>query len=147
MSSVHLLASPADRLILTINCPQLTPAQTFDCFTVPDLLALWWSPQAELEPHLSGSYHLFWAGQNWHLRGTYREFVRGERLAFSWQWDHEADVPVRSVEIAFMPQDSGTQLKLTHGFYTPDDAEEKQGHLDGWRYFLPLLSVLELSRE
>jgi uncharacterized protein YndB with AHSA1/START domain len=147
MPIVQMLASDPDRLVVTINCPQLTPAQVFDCFVIPDLLALWWPPQAEIEPRVGGAYHLAWPGQNWHLRGTYTAFARGEWLAFTWQWDHEAEIPVRAVEIEFMAQGDGTLLKLTHGFYSPEDSEEKQGHLDGWLYFLPLLSVLELSPE
>ena len=89
MPVLQQLASDPDRLVVAIHCPQLTPAQVFDCFVIPDLLALWWPPQAEIEPRVGGSYHLFWAGQDWHLRGYYTAFARGVLCYGRWMRDTE----------------------------------------------------------
>jgi uncharacterized protein YndB with AHSA1/START domain len=123
--------------------PNLSTSELFDGFTVPELLARWWSPAAEIEPYVGGAYHLAWNQMNWHLRGSYTEFVPGERLAFTWHWDHEPDKPARLVEIDFIPGDFGASLKLTHSVYAPDDTAERQEHLEGWLYFLEQLEKIK----
>jgi len=139
MYAPRQVTSEFDRLMITAEFPHLTPAQLFDHFTVPELLAHWWAPQAEVDGRVGGAYHFIWLDMDYHLRGTYGEFKPGERLAFTWHWDHEPDSPVRHVEVEFMALGDGSRLRLTHGFYTPEDAQERMGHLDGWMYFLPLL--------
>lgn len=143
MPTVHQLASNADQLIVAAEYPDLSPLQLFDGFTVPELLAQWWAPEAAIEPYAGGHYHLAWSQMNWHLRGSYTEFVPGERLAFTWHWDHEPEKPARLVEIDFAPSDAGSALRLKHGMYAPDDLEERQSHLDGWLFFLEQLGNLE----
>jgi uncharacterized protein YndB with AHSA1/START domain len=140
--SVQILPSESDRLIVQAQFAHLTPEEVFDAFTTPALLARWWSPEAEVEAGVGGAYHLLWAQQNWHLRGSYVEFTPGKRLAFTWHWDHEPDVPARMVEIDLSPDGRGTALTLIHGYYAAGDADERQGHADGWAYFLEQLGQL-----
>jgi uncharacterized protein YndB with AHSA1/START domain len=78
----------------------------------------------------------------WNLRGTYSAVELGQRLAFTWKWDHEPNTPMRDVEVIFEPVgDVGTQVTVTHGTYTNSskDQEERDGHLEGWIYFLKRL--------
>jgi uncharacterized protein YndB with AHSA1/START domain len=35
---------------------------------------------------------LAWPAQGWRLRGRYLEVRPATRLAFTWTWDHDADV-------------------------------------------------------
>jgi uncharacterized protein YndB with AHSA1/START domain len=142
MTRIHPIPSEFDRVIVHAHFPNLSPEQTFDAFTTPDGLTRWWSPGAEVDARVGGAYHLTWTQQNWHLRGIYVEFVRGERLVFTWRWDHEPETPARMVEIDFVPESSGTNITLTHGFYAAGDADERQGHIDGWLYFLGKLGGL-----
>jgi uncharacterized protein YndB with AHSA1/START domain len=142
VTEIHPIPSDADRLIVHAHFANLSPEQVFDAFTRPDLLTRWWSPQAEVDARVGGAYHLIWAQQNWHLRGSYVEFARGKRLVFTWHWDHEPEVPARMVEIEIAPDGSSTSIILTHGFYAAGDNDERQGHLDGWTYFLEQLGNL-----
>ncbi|MEP7293799.1 MAG: SRPBCC domain-containing protein [Chloroflexota bacterium] len=143
--SVVQQPSDSDRVIVTAEYPQLSPARLFQCFVDPAVLALWWAPAGASDPRVGGAYHLWWERMQWHLRGTYREFMPGQRLVFSWKWDHEPEVPERTVAVDFAAGEDGqgAQLTLTHGFYTADDGEERTGHIDGWLYFLPLINGVD----
>ena len=154
-STVEQLESSADRVIplgcseaiVAADYPQFTPERLFAAFIQADLLTQWWSPTAETDPRLGGTYHVWWDRLGKHLRGTYREFEPGQRLVFSWKWDEEPQTPERVVEIDFLPAHGGTKLTLTHGFYedTEAGAEERRGHLEGWLYFLPMIDKLSAS--
>ncbi len=141
-ATLQLMPSDADRMIVQAEFPDLSPEQVFDAFTTPALLLRWWPPVAEVDPGVGGSYHVHWTKQNIHLRGGYVEFARGKRLVFTWNWDHEPGTPARIVEIDLKPNGEGTLLLLTHGFYADGDAEERQGHIDGWLYYLDRLGAL-----
>lgn len=134
--------SAPDRVIIAAHYPQFTPQRLFDAFTQADLLTRWWSPAAETEPRLNGAYHVWWEKLGKSLRGTYREFESGKRLTFTWKWDEDPEMPERTVTIDFAPDAAGgARLTLTHGFYGEGatEAEDRQGHIEGWLYFLPQL--------
>ncbi len=117
------------------------PIELFRWWVEPERLTQWWPPTAEGEARLGGAYHLAWPRRDWHLRGTYTVWEPGRALAFTWAWDHEPDRPARTVTLTFASRPGGTNLTLTHGPYTdsPDDQTDRQGHIAGWRQFLPQL--------
>ena len=133
-----------DRLTIAANFPQFSPDVLFEYWTKPNLMCQWWPQQAEIDPREGGAYHFSWPQMGWSLRGRYVKFNIGRSLSFTWKWAHEASPP-RQVEILFdaLP-DGGTQITLTHGFYTDsaEDQEERQGHLEGWTHFLGRLQQL-----
>ena len=134
--------SEPDLLILTSFYPDVSPQQLFAYWTQPELLQQWWPTKAEVDVRPGGVYCLSWPAMEWNLRGTYSVVQAGQRLAFTWKWDHEPDTPMRTVEVTFEPVgDVGTQVTVTHGNYTNDskDQEERDGHLEGWIYFLKRL--------
>lgn len=139
MTTVRQLGSNADRVRIAAEYPHLSALRVFDCFTVPELMALWWAPESEMDARPGGEYHLAWNAMNWHLYGSYSEVVPGSRLAFTWQWNYEQHKPVRYVDITFTPEAYGSSLLLTHGIYAPDDSDERQEHIEGWLHFLALL--------
>jgi uncharacterized protein YndB with AHSA1/START domain len=138
------LPSEYDRLMMLATFPHVIPETLFDYWITPELICRWWPPVAEIEPREGGEYHLSWPKMNWNLRGRYTTFERGKALAFSWKWDH-ISAPARQVTIDFeaLPN-GGTQIILTHGFYTSsaEDQEERNGHLEGWTHFLGELQQL-----
>lgn len=142
--------SPPDALVVVADVPTCAPDDLFAYWTRPELLRRWWPPVATVEPRVGGAYHLAWPDRDWHLRGTFTTFAPGAALAFSWRWDHDpAGHPVRRVGIVFAPLgERGTRLTLTHGQYTtsPEDREERRGHLEGWRFFLPRLQQVSARR-
>lgn len=77
----------------------------------------------------------------WTMRGTYTE-IGADTVGFTWSWDHEPDAPARSVRVTTATENDHTLVTITHGDYGPDDAGERQGHIDGWTYFLPRLAAL-----
>lgn len=130
--------SPKDRVIIVAEYPKQDPEALFDFWIVPDLLKKWWPPSAEVEPRRGGTYHFSWPKQNWHLRGKFTRFDRGKSLGFTWKWDHEPS-DVTTVEISFEPlSKSGTKLTLGHSPYpdTPEGRKTKEGHIEGWMFFL-----------
>lgn len=131
-----------DRLQVRAQFDGVSPAELYRWFTEADRLAKWWPEKAMTDPRAGGEYSLEWPEQGWTLRGTFRAATPGESLAYSWAWDHEPDQTVREVTIAFGPPGEaaayGTQIDLTHGPYGAgeDEAKERQGHVEGWTYFL-----------
>lgn len=141
--------SARDRLIVRGEFPPFAPATLFAYWTTPALLQQWWPREATTEPRPGGEYDFAWPELGWRLRGRYTAFSPGERLAFTWQWDHEA-AHHSEVAVTFAPRaDGGTTLTLTHGPYTdtPESREERQGHLEGWSHFLTRLHELDPTRE
>lgn len=142
--TVHQLPTGNDTLLIETQFPSSTPEQVFSHWTQPELLARWWGPQMENEPEIGGKYHIAWPSMNWHLRGRYLEFEPGQRLVFTWKWDHDApEDMLRQVELHFESLgEQGTKLTLVHGPYkdTPEDlALRNEHHLAGWQHFLPRL--------
>lgn len=139
------ISTALDCLVMSANFPQLAPDVLFDYWTKPDLICQWWPQQAEIEPREGGAYHFSWPKMGWSLRGQYVNFDIGRSLNFTWRWDHQT-TPLRHVEITFdsLPN-GGTQITLTHGFYTDsaEDQEERAGHIEGWIHFLGRLQQLE----
>ncbi len=100
---------------------------------------------AEVDPRSHGTYHFHWPKQDWHLRGKYAEFERGKKLGFTWKWDHESSDNT-TVNIMFEPEaKGGTRLTLSHGQYSLSEEGKKnrQGHVDGWMFFLEKLRSSE----
>lgn len=144
-NSIRDISTDTQQVIMQAGFPQFTPEQLFSHWIQPDLLRQWWPPQAEIEAQSDGHYHLMWPSMNWHLRGTYSTFEPGKTLAFTWAWDHEPNRPARTVEVQLQPQGDGTRLTLTHGTYTdsPEDQNERQGHIEGWQHFLGQLQSIK----
>ena len=69
-------------------------------------------------------------------RGEFREVVPVHRLAYSFGWDDDEDVPPGSslVEIDLIDRDGGTLVRMTHTGLP--NAYERDGHAKGWAYYL-----------
>lgn len=113
------------------------PAAVFEWFVDPVLLTRWWPTEAETDPVVGGRYRLYWDGPDVTLRGEYVEVALGERLGFTWRWDHD-DLPPRSVDVVFTTSDRGTLVSVAHEC---DDDDEGTGYLDGWTHFLGQLEA------
>jgi uncharacterized protein YndB with AHSA1/START domain len=111
------------------------PADVYRYFTDADLLEQWWPEEAAIDER-SGLFELSWPGQGMRLLCQYLVRESGRRLAFTWAFAHEP-FPARTVDVHFEPSDLGTRLTIehTHG----DDADERQGYIDGWKYFIERL--------
>ena len=135
---VETQSSTAERLEVSavIDRP---PATVWKAFTNAEALATWWPHEAAADPVVGGEIVARWPAMDWTMRGRYTELEPHDVVAFTWSWDHEPDTPDRLVRIALTPEAGGTRITLTQGDYGPNDTEERTGHLDGWRQFLPRL--------
>jgi len=137
-------SSTRDKAVLVGEFPHCPPEILFDYWTMPTLITLWWPPEAEIDPRLDGAYHFSWPKRNWHLRGHYTTFEPGRELAFTWQWDHYRNVTFVSVTFEPIPS-GGTKLTVMHSPYSDSiiDQKARQGHLEGWLYFITRLQDIQ----
>lgn len=123
----------------------------FRAWTDPQTLALWWGPPnfttpvAELDVRPGGAYRLVMrspdGAQELRVHGVYREVEPPRRLVFSWRWeDGVPDAMESLVTVELHPRGEQTELVLTHGGFTDDEAARPYG--DGWESSLPKLAVL-----
>lgn len=115
------------------------PDTVYRYFTDPALLTRWWAEEAKTDPRSDGDYQLSWPSQGTRLLGTYIVVDAGKRLAFTWAFAHEATAPA-TVDIKFLPSDAGTELVIEHSHR--DDPDERQGYIDGWRFFIERLRAV-----
>lgn len=113
------------------------PPTVHDWFVDPVLLVQWWPSEAETDPVVDGRFRLYWDGPGVTLRGEYVEVVPGERLVFTWSWDHD-ELPPRRVDIGFQRSDRGTLVTIEHEAGTDD---ERGDYVDGWTHFLARLDA------
>ena len=147
---VTQLPSGPETLVIVAEFPAATPANLFAYWTQPALVQAWWPQRVEIEPHVGGNYHFSWPAMAWHLRGRYLAYQPGERLAFTWRWDHDPSTdPERIVTVHVESLPGGNaRLRLTHGPYasTPADQEMRlEHHLAGWLHILPRLQQVVAS--
>jgi uncharacterized protein YndB with AHSA1/START domain len=141
--SVAQITTPVNTLVVEAEYANMTPGRLFEYWTQPGLLTSWWPQEAEIDGRVGGAYHLGWSAMGRHLRGHYTDFEPGQRLGFTWRWDHDpAEEPTRHVSISFEALGNGTKMTVTHGPY--DDSAHDQEirndhHLVGWRHFLAQL--------
>jgi uncharacterized protein YndB with AHSA1/START domain len=116
------------------------PATVFAFFTDPDKLMRWIGNGATMEPHPGGLYLLKDIAGKATARGTFKEVVPVHRLAYSFGWDHNADVPVGSslIEIDLEEQNGGTLVRLTHSGL-PNEHERAE-HEKGWTHYIDRLT-------
>lgn len=134
---VTQVSSNLSKAIVVGTFPTCYPNQLFNYWVTPQLLTQWWPSEAEIEPCVNGSYHFSWPQMHWHLRGHFTDFEPGSKLAFTWRWDHYLQTTHVVVDYAPLAE-NGTQLTVTHGDYSEssEDQEARQGHIEGWLYFV-----------
>ncbi len=145
--AIEQLEAGPEWLRVAVDVPHVTPEQLWRAWTDPIELIRWWPPEAELDLAVGAPYHLAWPSMGWHLRGEYTEVDAPSRLAFTGRWDHEPDMPTRTVALDLqpLPDAAGTRLVITHGPYGDggDEAEDRRSHLEGWTQFLERLASLQ----
>jgi uncharacterized protein YndB with AHSA1/START domain len=143
-AAIRQLPSGPDSLAMQAFLSGLTPADAFRALVEPALLVRWWPPEAEVDAHEGGAYCMRWPQQGWQLRGRFLALAPPERLDFTWRWDHEPELPERTVRIVIAPHGPGSLLTLFHGSYdrSARDQADRQSHHDGWQHFLARLQEL-----
>ena len=121
------------------------PATVFAFLTDPEKILSWMGTEAETEMHRGGLYLLKGVGSRV-ARGAFREIVPVHRLAYSFGWDGDAEVPPGSslVEIDLIDKDGGTLLRMTHSGLP--NAAQCAGHDKGWAHYLGRLAMAAAGR-
>jgi uncharacterized protein YndB with AHSA1/START domain len=101
----------------------------------------WLGTEAQTETHPGGLYLLNNVNGRSTARGAFREVVPVHRLAYSFGWEGNEEVPPGSslVEIDLIDRDGGTLLRMTHsGLPT---AATCASHAKGWAHYLGRLAI------
>src|SRR6185437_8404160 len=123
------------------------PATVFAFLTDPQKIVSWMGMEADTETHPGGVYLLKGVGRgNRTARGAFREVVPVHRLAYSFGWDGNEEVPPGSglIEIDLMDRDGGTLLRMTHSGLP--NAVACENHSKGWAHYLGRLAVAATGR-
>ena len=116
------------------------PATVFAFLTDPEKIMSWMGNEAETDLHPGGLYLL--KGVNGRVaRGAFREVVPVHRLAYSFGWEGDDEVPPGSglIEIDLIDRDGGTLLRLTHSGLP--NAAQCASHDRGWAHYLGRLAM------
>ena len=119
------------------------PSTVFAFLTDPQKILSWMGADATTEAHAGGLYLVkYVAGRPGRTaRGQFREVVPVHRLAYSFGWDDDDEVPPGSslVEIDLLDRDGGTLIRLTHtGLPNPARCA---AHTRGWTYYIDRLAI------
>jgi uncharacterized protein YndB with AHSA1/START domain len=124
------------------------PATVFAFLTDPEKIVSWMGSEAKTEMHLGGLYLRKGVGHRGRVaRGAFREVVPVHRLAYSFGWDGDDEVPPGSslIEIDLIDRDGGTLLRMTQsGLPT---AAQCAGHDMGWAHYLGRLALAAAGRD
>jgi len=114
-------------------------ASVFAFLTDPNKIVQWMGTEATTEMHPGGLYFLKGVGSAT-ARGAFREVVPVHRLAYSFGWETNDEVPPGSslIEIDLIEQDGGTLLRMTHSGL-PNEAT-RASHDKGWGHYLGRLT-------
>jgi uncharacterized protein YndB with AHSA1/START domain len=124
------------------------PAVVFAYLTDPEKIVGWMGVQATTEVRPGGVYLL--QGVSRHkrtARGAFREVVPVHRLAYSFGWEDDSEVPPGSTLIEFdlIDQNGGTLLKMTQSGLP--NAAQCEGHSIGWAHYVARLAVFAAGGE
>jgi len=121
------------------------PSTVFAFLTDPEKILSWMGTESTTEVHPGGLYLL--KGVNGRVaRGAFREVVPVHRLAYSFGWEGDEEVPPGSglVEIDLIDRDGGTLLRMTHSGLP--NAAQCAAHDKGWAYYLGRLTMAAAGR-
>jgi uncharacterized protein YndB with AHSA1/START domain len=122
------------------------PATVFAFLTDPEKIISWMGIEAKTEMRPGGLYLLKGVNKHRTARGTFREVVPVHRLAYSFGWDGDEEVPPESslIEIDLIDRDGGTLLCMTHSDLP--NAAQCANHARGWAHYLGRLGVAAAGR-
>jgi uncharacterized protein YndB with AHSA1/START domain len=123
-------------------------ATVFAFLTDPEKIVNWMGREVTSEPHPGGLYLVkSVAGRTNVARGAFKEVVPIHRLAYSFGWEGDEEVPPGSslVEIDLLEKGGGTLLRFRHsGLPT---AAHCANHSRGWEYYLDRLGMVVTGRD
>ncbi len=116
------------------------PSTVFAFLTDPEKILRWMGTEADSDPRPGGIYLVNVTGKDI-ARGQFTEVIPVHRLAYSFGWEGNDEVPPGSslIEIDLLDKEGGTLLRMTHSGLP--NAQQCANHLEGWTYYLGRLGV------
>jgi len=116
----------SDELMLHLERTFPVPTSTaWQIVTDPELLAKWWGPRGftnvveEWDLRVGGTYRITMrppGGDEFHLRGEFREVVQNERLVYTFVWEEpDPDDFPNQVTVALAARNHATFMTIDHG--------------------------------
>jgi uncharacterized protein YndB with AHSA1/START domain len=124
------------------------PATVFAFLTDPDKILRWMGSEATTETHPGGLYLLKGIGKRERTaRGAFREVVPVHRLAYTFGWEGDDEVPPGSglVEIDLIDHDGGTLVRMAHSGLP--NAAQCVSHAEGWAHYFARLAIAASGRD
>jgi uncharacterized protein YndB with AHSA1/START domain len=124
------------------------PATVFAFLTDPQKIVSWMGMESETKTIPGGIYLLKGIGRGGRTaRGAFREVVPVHRLAYSFGWDGDDEVPPGSslIEIDLIDRDGGTLMRMTHSGL-PNETS-CANHATGWAHYVGRLSIAASGRD
>jgi uncharacterized protein YndB with AHSA1/START domain len=124
------------------------PATVFAYLTDPQKIVSWMGMESETDAHPGGVYLLKGIGRGGKTaRGAFREVVPVHRLAYSFGWEGDEEVPPGSslIEIDLIDRDGGTLMRMTHSGL-PNETS-CANHASGWAHYIGRLSIAASGRD
>jgi uncharacterized protein YndB with AHSA1/START domain len=119
------------------------PATVFAFLTDPEKIISWMGAEVTTEARPGGLYLLkdVSGRPGRTARGAFREVVPVHRLAYSFGWEGDEEVPPGSglIEIDLVERNGGTLLRMTHSGLP--NAAQVAGHSIGWTHYLGRLAT------
>lgn len=138
------MTAPEARIERTLTAP---PERVYAAWTEPAILSRWYCPNPALplevaaDAVVGGRYRVDMGNGAYVAEGEYTDLVPGRLVAFTWRWT-TSDAPASHVRVELSPApDGGTRLVLQHTGLA--DADDAQGHREGWELSLDRLAGLD----
>ena len=125
------------------------PAAVFAFLTDPEKILSWMGAEATTELHPGGLYLVKGIGgaNGPTARGAFREVVPVHRLAYSFGWEGNDEVPPGStlIEIDLIERNGGTLLRMTQSGLP--NAAQRARHGEGWAHYVGRLAAVAEGRD
>jgi uncharacterized protein YndB with AHSA1/START domain len=119
------------------------PATVFAYLTDPEKIVAWIGSEAATEARPGGLYLIKGISQSRRTaRGAFSEVVPVHRLAYTFGWEHDGEVPPGSSLVVFdlIDQNGGTLLQMTHSGLP--NAQQRENHRIGWTHYVQRLAAV-----
>ncbi len=128
-----------------------TPAQVYEAFTRPELLARWQCPrgmssEVTVDVRVGGGYRIAMRardGSQFVAIGRYVSLEPPHRLSYTWAWEGGGPIPEGTetlVTVELEARDGGTTLRMQHSGFP--SAAVRDSHAQGWASVLNKLNDL-----
>ena len=124
-------------IIRTFDAPR---ALVFRAWSAPEHWVRWLGPRNFTASHCTmdfrpgGAYRACICspdGQEYWMRGTYREIIEPERIMFTFAWEEEGERGRENlVTITLAEQDGKTRMTFRQAFF--ESISERDSHNEGW---------------